>query len=92
MGYNVWRVEIKDAPEFNDPTHPTRYEIACELERRYNEWVDFNIFDEHRRTAVKEEFLLPDGKINYELANQIENELKKAFFEYYMQYSADMWD
>ena len=91
LGYNVWGVEIKDTPEFNDPTHPTRYEIACELERRYNEWVNFNVFNEHRPT-VKEEFLLPDGKINHELVNQRWNELKKSFFDYYMQYSADMWD
>ena len=41
LGYDVYAYEIKDTPEHKEPTRPTRYEIACELEKLYTEWVQF---------------------------------------------------
>jgi len=98
LGYNVWGMEVKDTPEFDDPNRPTRYEIACELERRYKEWQDFSGMDlvqlEDGKWIAKyhERYLLPDGKINIDLLNQDNRDLEKNFFDYYIKYSHDMWD
>jgi len=99
LGYNVWGMEIKDTPEFDDPNHPTRYEIACEMERLYREWQDFTGVDsvqqlEDGEWEVKyyERYLLPDGKLNVDLLNQDNRDLKKKFFDYYIKYSYVMCD
>ena len=98
LGYNVQGLEIKDTPEFNDPNRPTRYEIACEMERRYKEWQNFSgmdlvqLEDEKWMAKYHERYLLPDGKVNIDLLNQDNRDLEKNFFDYYMKYYLDMWD
>lgn len=98
LGYNVWGMETKDTPEFEEPNRPTRYEIACEMERLYKEWQDFSGMDvvklEDGEWEVKyhERYLLPDGKVNIDLLNQDNRDLEKNFFDYYIKYCHDMWD
>lgn len=101
LGYNVWGKEICDTPDADDPSHPTRYEIACELERRYKAWTDFSGVEEIVSAAndlgyevhYKKEFCGPDGKtLDVTLFNQEDKRLKQAFFDYYMRYAAEMWD
>lgn len=98
LGYNVWGVEIKDTPEYRDANRPTRYEIACEMERRYNEWENFtgcdaiDTGDGRWNIVYFDKYILPDGKIDFDLVLQDKLELKKKFFDYYMEYANDMWD
>ena len=90
LGYNVQAVEIKDTPEFNKPNRPTRYEIACELERLYNRWNDFSGMDDNFQYFEK--YVKADGSIDINLLNADYRQCKKEFFEYYMEYGPDMLD
>jgi len=97
LGYNVWGKEIKDTPEYEEPNRPTRYEIACEMERLYNKWVEFRGCHIEYRDGIPtvvydEKYILPDGTINIDLIGQDERALEKEFFDYYIEYSRDMWD
>ncbi len=90
LGYNVQGMEIKDTPEFNRPDRPTRYEIACEMERLYNRWNDFTGMDDHLQYYDK--YRKEDGSVDIDLINKDYLQYKKDFFDYYMEYAPDMWD
>lgn len=91
LGFNVWGMEICNAPEFNDPERPTRKEIAQELLRRYHNWVDFLPDVEVYKEAYGQTEV--DGKPLYiHEMNREYNSRKRSFFDYYMKYAEDMWD
>lgn len=88
LGYNVWGMEVKDTPEFNEPNRPTRLEIAKELKRLYDEYDNFFGSDDCKAITQKYNSLK-------QAAAEIDATYKakrKAFFDYYMEYAKDMWD
>lgn len=97
LGYNVYGKEVKDTPEFGEPNHPTRYEIACEMERLYYEWTEFcgcdvERIDDTPTIVYDKKYVMPDGTINVELINQDYKALEKKFFDYYIKYRDRMYD
>lgn len=98
LGYNVQGLEIKDTPEFEEPNRPTRYEIACEMERLYREWQDFtgvgSVQLEDGKCVLKllDKYVLPNDKIDWDLIHKDDEELKMKFFNYYSEWRKDMWD
>ena len=101
LGYNVMAMEVRDEPTLNDPDHPTRYEIACELERRYKAWKDFTSVAEivpadndlGYEVIYKKGFCdAESAACNIRLVNEEENRLKQDFYSYYIKYIEEMWD
>lgn len=94
LGYNVWGVEVKDTPEFNQPTAPTRLEICEHLLTLWHEYTDDSKLDDfmhtHPRpwnTETNTQF-----KTLYAEVRQYQNSKHEEFWQYFVQYYQDLWD